>query len=255
MSDTPPLHAQNPTGRFSDRAGDYARHRPTYPAPAIDASLDGLGDPARLEVADVGAGTGISARLIAERGPRVTAIEPNDAMRAAGAPHTNVRWRAATAEASGLPDGSVDLVVCAQAFHWFEPERALAEFHRILRPGGRLALIWNKRDRADPLTAGYRDAILDVGGEDPAEQREFDPTLIERSGLFRDLSLAEFPHEQRLDREGLVGRAMSASYSPKEGPRAARLVALLHDLHRRHVGADGSVVLRYITQVYRSRRA
>lgn len=255
MTATPPLHAQDPTGRFSNRAKEYARYRPSYPAPAIDAVLHGLGDPSRLRAADFGAGTGIFSRLLGDRGVHVTAIEPNSAMRAAAAPHPNVHWLAATAESSTLPDSSVDLVICAQAFHWFEPRKALIEFHRVLRGSARLALVWNMRDRRDALTAGYRDAILEVGGADPAEQRKFDPSTIVGSGQFCDLALAEFSHEQRLNLEGLVGRAMSASYSPKEGPRAARLVERLHELHRRHADAAGVVVLRYITQVYRSTRA
>src|SRR5689334_17665803 len=111
------FHEMNPTGRFSDRAGDYARFRPTYPAAAIDAVLDGLTPP--ITAADVGAGTGISATLLADRGVRVFAIEPNAAMRASAAPNPLVEWREGSAERTSLADHSVDLVLCAQAFHWF----------------------------------------------------------------------------------------------------------------------------------------
>ena len=85
-----PLYRQDPTGRFRDRAADYAAARPSYPAAALDALLEGLGAPAALVVADVGAGTGIAARLVAERGARVLAVEPNAAMRAAAEPHPRV---------------------------------------------------------------------------------------------------------------------------------------------------------------------
>src|SRR5688572_26600177 len=81
------LYEMNPTGRFSDRAQAYSRHRPSYPAPAVDAMLAGLGEPARLSAADIGAGTGISSRLLAERGLTVHAVEPNQAMREAAEPH------------------------------------------------------------------------------------------------------------------------------------------------------------------------
>src|SRR6185295_16889471 len=101
-----------------------------------------------------GAGTGISARLLADRGVRVVAVEPGDAMSGSAARHPRVRWVAATAEAIGLDSASVDLVLCAQSFHWFRPEAALAEFARILRPRGRLAIVWNRRSTTDPLTAG-----------------------------------------------------------------------------------------------------
>src|SRR4051812_29902068 len=137
----PRLFQMNPTERFSDRARDYVRFRPSYPSEAIDEVLRGL--PAGIVCADVGAGTGISARLVADRGVKVIAVEPNAAMRGAATPHELVEWRAGTAEATGLGTAAVDLVVCAQAFHWFDPARALEEFHRILRPGGRVALMWN----------------------------------------------------------------------------------------------------------------
>src|SRR5262245_18241062 len=101
----------DPTRRFSDRTQEYVRFRPTYPASAIDHMLAGLSDPSRLIAADIGAGTGISALLLAERGVRVWAVEPNAEMRAAAAPHPHVTWQDGTAEATGLPPGSVDLVL------------------------------------------------------------------------------------------------------------------------------------------------
>src|SRR5439155_1443196 len=107
---------------------------------------------AKLDAADVGAGTGIASRQLAAHGVRVLAVEPNAEMRAAAIRHPGIEWRAGTAEATGLDSGIVGLVLCAQAFHWFRAQHALAEFSRILRPGGRLALMWNSRDRADPLT-------------------------------------------------------------------------------------------------------
>ena len=101
----------NPTTRFGARAQAYAAFRPSYPAGAIDAALDGLGDPKTLTIADVGAGTGISARFFAERGVTVIAIEPNARMREAAEQHSRVSWRDGTAEQTNLPSGSVDAVV------------------------------------------------------------------------------------------------------------------------------------------------
>jgi SAM-dependent methyltransferase len=239
--------APDPTARFSDRAADYARHRPTYPAHAIDAVLAGLGDPARLVAADVGAGTGISARLLADRGLRVLAVEPNRAMREAAEPHPRVDWREGTAEASGLPAGSVDLVLCAQAFHWFRPQEALAEFRRVLRPGGRVALLWNERDESDPTTAAYGRLVVEAAGE-------------ERNAFFQRVESMRFPpapgyatprhvplpgHEQSHDLEGFLGRALSASYVPKEGPAREAVERGLRALHARAAGPDGLVRLTY----------
>lgn len=249
-----PLSDLNPTSRFSDRAADYVKHRPSYPREAIDAIFDGLDEPLRLVAADVGAGTGISARLLAERGVRVIAVEPNAAMREAAAPHARVEWREGSAEATGLAAGSADLVLCAQAFHWFRPDEAIREFHRVLNPGGRLVLMWNQRSRADPFTAGYRQAILDVGGESYAERMEFDPAIVGRTGLFPPPRLTEFPNRQRLDRDGLIGRAMSASYVPKTGPQAERLVGMLRELHAIHADTDGFVTLVMTTQVFQAER-
>ena len=246
------LHELNPTGRFSDRAEDYRRFRPDYPAAAIDCVLRGLGDPARLTGADVGAGTGISALALAERGVHVIAVEPNAAMRAAAAPHANVEWRNGTAEATGLAAGSVDFILCAQAFHWFRAPEALAEFRRVLKPGGRLALMWNNRDRRDPFTLAYVEAIHAVNGESIVEQREFDPAVIAASGRFTEPVVEEFPHGQTLDLPGLIGRATSASYVPKQGPELARLMALLTEAYERYRDAGGGVTLRYRTHVYLS---
>jgi SAM-dependent methyltransferase len=245
----------DPVGRFSDRAGDYVRYRPDYPAVAIDHILEGLGDPARLTAADVGAGTGISSRLIADRGVQVIAVEPNPAMRAAAAAHPRVAWREGTGEATGLDSASVDLVVCAQAFHWFRQREAIAEFHRVLRPRGRVAVMWNTRSRTDPLSLGYIEAIRAVNGEHPAETRTFEPGVVSADRLFTPAVLTTFDHAQALDRTGLIGRAASASYVPKQGEPYARLVRMFDALYERHRDANGLVTLRYVTEVWRAERA
>ena len=247
-----PLHEMDPGGRFADRAADYVRYRPSYPEAAIDSILAGRADPQALVAADVGAGTGISARLLAERGARVLAVEPNAAMRAAAAEHERMEWYPGTGESTGLPSGRVDLVLCAQAFHWFRQREAVAEFHRILRPRGRLALLWNNRDARDGLTREYIEAIREVNGEHPAERREFDPGVIDRDGWFRTPRLATFEHWQTLDRAGLIGRAESASYVPKEGPASERLRERLAGLFERYRDEHGHVEMRYVTSVYLS---
>ena len=109
----------DPTGRFADRASDYVKYRPSYPASAIDAVLGGCGEPSSLHAADIGAGTGISARLLGDRGVRMVAVEPNAAMRNSAEPHPGVVFHDGTAEVTNLNDAAVDLVLCAQAFHWF----------------------------------------------------------------------------------------------------------------------------------------
>jgi SAM-dependent methyltransferase len=250
-----PLHEFRPTTRFSDRADDYVKFRPTYPAAALDAVLMGLGPPGMLVVADVGAGTGISSRLLAERGCRVIAIEPNGAMRAAAEPHPGVEWRDGSAEATGLKEASVDLVVCAQAFHWFRPGEALAEFARVLRPGGRLALLWNLRDETDGLTGEYGAAVRRAA-TDGAVDKDLQADWLFRTPPFGGARLARLTGEaQVLTEQGLIGRALSSSYVPREGPGLERLIAELRTMHGRHAGPDGQVRFPYVTEVYLADRA
>jgi SAM-dependent methyltransferase len=241
--------------RFNDRAADYVRFRPSYPAAAIDAILDGLAPPERLVAADVGAGTGISARLLGDRGVRVIAVEPGEAMRSTAAPHPRVEWISGSAQATGVAAASVGLVLCAQSFHWFHNGEAIAEFARILEPGGRLAIMWNRRSTIDPLTAGFRQAILDCGGEIAAERMPFEPDVVSQGGLFTPCVRQAWPNAQRLDRDGLIGRAHSASYVPKTGEAGERLLDLLRALHARYADRDGFVTLVYETEVFLSARA
>ncbi|MGC8713599.1 MAG: class I SAM-dependent methyltransferase [Leptodesmis sp.] len=125
---------------FSDRGEDYEKYRPIYPASAIDTILSDLGYLSQIVAADVGAGTGIGARLLADRGIQVLAIEPNEDMRTAATSHENVEFLVGTAEQIPLDSASVDLVTSFQAFHWFDFDKSLKEFRRILKPSGRLAL-------------------------------------------------------------------------------------------------------------------
>lgn len=238
-------------GRFDDRVEDYAGHRPGYPAEIVGDLLRGLGWPSMLVVADIGAGTGIMSRLIADAGPLVVAVEPNAGMRAAAAAHERVVWSDGTAEATGLREGSVDLVVCAQSFHWFERGAALAEFRRVLRTVGRLALVWNEVDTRDPLAAAYR-RLVDDAATDSAPRRRYaaesDPFWDDT--LFEGAAMREYAYEQVVSADGLVGRAMSASYVPKTGPAREALETALRAAHGEHAGAEGSAVLRYQTIVW-----
>lgn len=248
----PALHELNPTGRFTTRVDSYRRARPGYPAAAIDAILAGLGDPARLTVADVGAGTGISARLVADRGPKVLAIEPNDAMRGAIEPHPRIEPRPGVAEATGLPAQSVDIVVAAQAFHWFRPAETLTEFLRILKPKGRLAVMWNQRDLSDALTAAYSDAVSEASGRTPEDKWHIRPEELVSTPGFSVPWEQTFTYEHELDERGLVDRALSASYVPTSGPKYERLLEDLRSMFKRFAYAASTVRMKYTTIVYLS---
>ncbi len=254
------LSPYRPTERFSGLADLYARHRPSYPAAALDfiqARCD-LGPGALL--VDVGCGTGISTRLFAARGVPVIGIDPNDEMRAraeaapapAGAPAPE--YRKGTAEATGLPDGCAAAVLAAQAFHWFDAPAALREFRRILRPGGHVALAGYERDEEDACTAAYG-AVLRTGSEAAAVEgkRERVGEALLQSPLFDSGECGTFRNEQELEEEGLLGRAFSASYAPREPEAAAAFAQRLREVFVAHQ-REGKVVLRYVTTVYLARR-
>jgi SAM-dependent methyltransferase len=243
-----PLHAQNPTGRFAGRSESYARWRPDYPAEALDSLLGT--EPPGVALADLGAGTGISSRQLASRGARVIAIEPNPEMCALISPTKSLLPVIGTAESVPLRSGSVRIATAFQAFHWFDAERALAEIHRVLLPGGWLALVWNERDDRDPFTAAYREVVRAASGNHPAESRMEKVEPLERSALFFPPVLEVFPHGQRLDREGLKGRMRSTSYLPSEGPAWDSLTSEMEALRREWADADGFVRLAYETRVW-----
>ncbi len=249
-----PMHSMRPTERFQDRGEAYVKARPSYPAAAIDAVLEGLGPLNALSAADVGAGTGISSHLLADRNVEVFAIEPNEGMRAQAAPHARITWLSGTSEQTGLDDAWVGLVMCAQSFHWFQAERSLREFHRILKDGGRLAVLWNDRDNRDSLTCRYTQIVIEASNGHPAATRMVSEAPLLASRLFEDVHRLDFEMAHSLTRDGLIARAKSASYVPNEGPELERVVTELGKAFDAHADADGRVHMRYITRVYLARR-
>lgn len=212
---------------FSPKAADYAASRPDYPT-ALVATLRGeLTAGLDSRIADVGAGTGLLTQGLLDLGCAVTSVEPNADMRAeadrrlAGRP--GYRSIAGSAEALPLPDRSLDLITAAQAFHWFEIERTRAEFLRVLKPRGQVALIWNDRVLDAPLHVALDDIFAQFGGAQRgallAHENRADVPRFFRHGAKRELS---WPHVQRLDQDGCVSFVFSRSYMPRRETDAGR---------------------------------
>ncbi len=245
-----PLHTLNPLNRFSDRVEDYAKYRPSYPKAAIDQILENFTLP--ITAADIGAGTGIASRLLAARDIKVIAIEPNPEMRNAGIRDatSSVEWKDGTAEKTDLPDASVDLVTCFQAFHWFTPQPTLSEFRRILKPQGKLAVVWNFRNENDEFTAEYSRIVREASKNHPAESKMKSTEPLTETNYFNNFQEYTFVYQQELDLTGLIGRAMSVSYLPKTGEDYEKVVDELENLYQRFKNEKGFVYMTYFTSVH-----
>jgi len=243
------------TERFSNRVADYVRARPGYPAELFDALELHVGLSRRSVVADVGAGTGISAEALLGRGCTVLAVEPNPDMRAAAVSrlgsHPRFRGIDGTAEETKLPDASVDIVTAGQAFHWFDPVRARAEFARILRHQRAVALFWNtRRTRDNPFMQEYFDLLVEFGTDFQRVTHEKITGEELESFYGGPYQALVFDNEQLFDFEGLRGRLLSSSYVPAaDDPRFDEMIARLGDLFNRHQ-RDGIVRFPYDTELY-----
>lgn len=241
---------EDPRRRFTATADAYRRHRPGYPDALFDWLLAGRPPGGVWDVVDLGSGTGLASRALAARGCRVVGVEPNDAMRAAatedgGGP----RYVRGEADATGLPDASADLVVAAQAFHWFPLLPTLREIDRVLRSGGRAAAFWNLRDGADAFMAAYDACLFQWSSEVGAVPRG-GPTLDALAAALGDVERARFRHTQSFDRDGLHGRAWSSSYVAHGVADPVGFGAALDELFDRHA-SEGAVHFRYHTEAIR----
>jgi ubiquinone/menaquinone biosynthesis C-methylase UbiE len=232
---------------FGRAAEAYDRGRPGYPADAVAWLAEKLGLGPGGTVLDLGAGTGKLSRLLVETGARVFAVEPVEKMRQLLETVAGVEALAGRAEAIPLPDGSADACTIAQAFHWFEPVAALAELHRVLRPGSALGLLWNRLDEADPLTAAFSAVLARYRAHPPVGYTW--PEGYDRAALFTPTELRTFVNVQELDAETIADRLASESsiaVLPEEQRRQA--------LREVRALAPRTVALRYVTEVSVSNR-
>jgi SAM-dependent methyltransferase len=237
---------------FGRAAANYERGRPGYPEAAVEWLVSSLGIGPGTTVVDLGAGTGKFTRMLRPTGARIIAIEPVPAMRKElERAVRGVEILDGTAEAIPCSDASADAITAAQAFHWFATSRALSEMHRVLREGGGLGLIWNRRDQRDALQAGLDAVICRHRGQAPAHEANDWRAVIQTSPLFQATGERQFRHEQVVDLDGLVDRVLSTSF-----------IAMLSERDRAAVAGEvralargqATIVLPYRTDVFAFRR-
>jgi SAM-dependent methyltransferase len=250
-----PMPASNATSRFSDRVENYVLYRPGYPPEAIQAIKDECGLMPQHLVADIAFGTGLWTRLLLENGNPVFGVEPNAEMRAAGeralAGFPKFTSIAGTAEATTLPDQSIDFVTAAQAAHWFDRQKSRGEFIRTLKPGGWLVLLWNERViDSTKFLRNYEQLLLTYGTDYEEVRHErttdavnefFDPSPFEQR---------VFDMRQEFDYAGIEGRLLSSSYAP--GPEHPNHQPMLRELRRifDERSDHGRAAFEYKTRLY-----
>lgn len=253
------MNPLDPTGRFSSRAADYVRWRPGYPREVINLLRERCSTSAASILADLGSGTGIFTRSLLETGAQVYAVEPNAEMRreaeTALARFPNFHSVAAPAEATGLAAHSIDLIAAAQAAHWFDVGKARAEFRRIAKPGGWLALIWNTRRTGGTSFLREYEALLQRYAANYAEISANQDSTARVTALFAPAAFSShtFDNRQYFDWEGLAGRLRSSSYAPPpDHPNHDPMFNELRALYDRH-HQEGRVTFEYDTRVYLGR--
>ncbi|KAI9452614.1 type 11 methyltransferase [Russula earlei] len=241
-----------PTERFSQRVDNYSKYRPSYPIAIIDFLEEAIGLQPAWAIADIGSGTGIFSTVLLQQGYTVTGVEPNQAMREEAEKHLD-RYTKFTsingkAEATTLPDHSIQLITVAQAFHWMDPVLTKQEFNRILEPGGHMVLLWNIRLTHTRFLEAF-EAIKIQFGTDYKATRMVNEQEV--AAFFAPLAVTQksFYHSQVLDYEGLKGQLLSTSYMPLEGERYNQMILALEELFDQH-HENGFVKIEFETKVY-----
>jgi SAM-dependent methyltransferase len=239
------LHRAAAVG-FARSADAYERGRPGYPEAAVRQVVAAL--PRAAVILDLAAGTGKLTRPLLEAGLHVIAVEPVAEMRAALP--AGARALDGSAEAIPLEDGAVDAVTVGQAFHWFDGDAALAEIARVLRPGGLLALLWNRRVEDDPVNRAIDDLVDPLREDVPTHRTEAWRDAFERQTRFGPLDERVFESSQDLDADGLEARVASISFiAALEPAERARVLE-----RARAIAGKGAVRLPYRTEVQVCRR-
>jgi SAM-dependent methyltransferase len=250
------MKTMDPTTRFSNRVENYIRYRPRYPEEVIRILEKEFGLTDESVIADIGSGTGISSELFLHNGNVVFAVEPNAEMRHAAERQFGSDPRffsiAGTAEESTLEPASVHFVVAGQAFHWFDQQKEREEFARILKPEGRVVLIWNDRQiDSTPFLQEYEQLLKRYG----TDYQQVDHKRIDANVLATFFAGGEYvertvPNEQLFQYDGLEGRLFSSSYTPSEGePGYQPMKTTLRQIFERY-NENGFIRFVYDTRVF-----
>jgi SAM-dependent methyltransferase len=245
----------NNTERFSDRVDNYIKYRPSYPPEIIGYLKKEIGFTKDSIVADIGSGTGISAEMFLACGNTVYAVEPNKEMReAAGRILSSYPGYVSvdgSSEATTLPGHSIDLIVAAQAFHWFDREAFKTECRRIGTPDAHCLLIWNERKVESDFEKAYEDLLLKYATDyTSVDHRNIRPDDLRKFFAPSEMKSITLFNEQLFDFEGVKGRLLSSSYAPNEGsPGYEPMTALLHQIFDRYA-YDGRVGFSYDCHIY-----
>ena len=246
--------------RFTGKAGIYNKFRSSYPKAMIDYLYSAVGFGEDSVVADVGSGTGIFSRLLLEAGSRVIGVEPNDDMRGIAENELGGKFEKftsikASAEHTGLPDGSVDFVTAAQAFHWFDAAAFKIECRRVLKPAGRVVLVYNSRDYESEFIkkdfAIRKKYCVDTKGLAVTDIVEDELNLFFENGYEKKI----FNNDLILSKEAYVGMNLSRSYSPRENEHPVQYNGLVNELQQlfdeyRADGTNGTINFPQYTIIY-----
>ncbi len=241
--------------RFSNRVENYVKYRPSYPPEVLDLFREEMNLTGESIVADIGSGTGISAKIFLENGNTVFGVEPNDLMREAAEVFLKdfKRFKSVngTSENTTLPDNSVDFVIAAQAFHWFDKEKTRTEFKRILRLEGFVALIWNERQLdTNQFLVEYENILRKFGTDyEKVRHDNLDENVL-RDFFGEKPQKKTFLNVQPLDFEGLKGRMLSSSYMPSE--KDSLFVPMIDELKLlfENHAENGKIQILYNTNIF-----
>lgn len=245
---------RSPLTRFSDRVNDYVKYRPHYPEAVLAYLIDNQGLKREDSVADVGSGTGIFSELLLKNGNPVWGVEPNAEMRLAAESYLSDYKKftsvAGSAETTGLRSEAAQFVTVAQAFHWFDHAQFKMECQRILKPDGKVILIWNSRKSSGSgfLTA-YESLLAEFASDykDVNHVQQRNKGVIERFYSPHKPDTFSCPNSQRFNFDGLKGRLLSSSYAPKENNSSMmnKLRAIFEEFQK-----EGTIEFEYVTDVF-----